>query len=84
MDMKLRYHQIGMKTSNIHKTAFTTYFGHYEYLCMSFGLTNALTTIHALMNSIFGKKILAFFDDILVFISNLCGLFGLMDVKKDQ
>jgi hypothetical protein len=48
IDLRSRYHQI--KTHKDDISAFRTHEGHFEYLAMSFGLTNASTTFQTLMN----------------------------------
>jgi hypothetical protein len=47
------YHQLKIRTEDIPKMAFTTRYGLYEFLVMSFGLTNAPAYFMNLMNKVF-------------------------------
>jgi hypothetical protein len=70
IDLCSGYHQIKIRVDDIPKTAITTRYGLFEYLIMSFGLTNAPTHFMYLMNSILmpelDKFVVVFIDDILI------------------
>jgi hypothetical protein len=71
IDLHSGYHQIKIHEEDIPKTTFSTRYVLYEYLVISFGLTNAPAHFMYLMNSVFleelGKFVVVFSDDILVF-----------------
>ena len=74
INLRSEYHQHRVREEDISKMAFRTRYGQYEFLVMSFGLTNAPTEFMDLINRVFQSYIdsfvIVFIDDIFVYSKN--------------
>ncbi|KAL4034965.1 hypothetical protein IC575_003639 [Cucumis melo] len=70
IDLRSRYHQLRIKDEDVPKTAFRSRYGHYEFIVMSFGLTNA-RRVYGLDERVFREFldtfVIVFIDDILIY-----------------
>ncbi|KAI3806720.1 hypothetical protein L1987_22634 [Smallanthus sonchifolius] len=92
IDLRSGYHQLKVGEKDIPKTAFRTRYGHYEFLVMSFGLTNAPAAFMDLMNKVcrpmLDRPVIVFIDDILVYSKSegdhYCHLREVLEVLKQE
>ena len=75
IDLQQGYHQVRVHPDDVHKTAFRTRYGSYEFLVLPFGLCNAPSTFMNLMQDVLAdyldKFVIGFLDDILIYSSTL-------------
>lgn len=74
-DLVSGFHQVGVNPTDQEKTAFSTPYGHFHFLCMPFGLRNAPPTFQRLMDTVMsglqGTELFVYLDDIIVFSDTL-------------
>ena len=71
LDLYKGYHQCRVKEESVHKTAFRTSFGLFEFTVLPFGLTNAPAVFQTMMNNVLkdyiGKFCVVYLDDVLIY-----------------
>jgi len=71
INLRSKYHQLEVKTEDAGKTTFRTRYGHFKFLVIPFGLTNAPSAFMDLMNRVFqpylNQFMVVFIDDILIY-----------------
>ena len=71
LDLRNAYHLVLIREGDAWKTAIHPPLGHFEYLVMLFGLTNAPAVFQNLVNDVLrdviGRFVFVYIDDILIF-----------------
>jgi hypothetical protein len=71
IDLNSGYHQLRIREEDIEKTTFCTRYGHYEFIVMSFSLTNApaafMEAMNRMLHEFLDDFVVMFLDDILIY-----------------
>ena len=71
IDLRTGYHQLRVRDTDIPKAVFRTRYGHFEFMVMPIGLTNALAAFMDLMPRVFqpylDQLVVVFVNDILIY-----------------
>jgi hypothetical protein len=75
LDIRNAYNHVRIAKGDEWKTAFRTHYGHFEYLVMPFGPTNAPASFQNLINNTLRDFldifVVVYLDDVLIFSSNM-------------
>jgi hypothetical protein len=93
IDLNSGYHQLRIREGDIEKTPFSTRYGHFEFIVMSFGLTNAsaafMEAMNRMLHEFLDDFVVVFLDDILIYSKmeeeherHLCLVLGAL--RKNQ
>jgi hypothetical protein len=93
IDLNYGYHQLRIREDDIEKTTFCTRYGHFEFIVMSFGLTNApaafMEAMNRMLHEFLDNFVVVFLDDILIYSKteeehewHLCLVLGAL--RKNQ
>lgn len=88
IDLRSGYWQVRVHEADVEKTAFRTRYGHFEFLVLAFGLTNAPATFMDLMQRTFrpylDEFVIVYLDDILIYSNSLEEHLGHLRLVLDK
>ena len=74
LDLTSAYHRMRISEGDEWKTVFRTWYGHFEYQVMPFGLINVPASFQGYINKILTEKldifVIVYLDDILIYIKD--------------
>jgi hypothetical protein len=81
IDLRSGYHQVRIREVDVSKIAFITIYGHYEFMVVPFGLSNAPKMFMCLMNGVFREYLEKF---LIVFLDNICVYYKLEEEHEQD